>query len=253
MLKLCGEPGRADLQPHLLVQKASRFLPGEGELLGADLVHLPPSPEPPQRQPRIRATCDDEVDVLGEVLEYVGYRFVTAVLGYELVIIEHNYQLMGQPGEIVYKHGKRCLGERLTYAARSHKSIGTEVLFWLNLAHRFNDVHPHPDRIVVLLVQRNPAEGHAGFFCLPPLGQERRLAVARRSTYEGHLAVEGSLQKPEQSRTFDLLRARRRRSQLGLDDDARRMEVWVTRGLDYRLLRPIYSLARSMSDEAASR
>jgi hypothetical protein len=92
------------------------------------------------------------VDVLGEVLEQIGYRFVTAILGYAVVIIEHNYQLIGQLGEIVYKRGKRYLGERLTYAAQSRESIGTEVLFWRNLAHRFNDVHPHPDRIVILLV-----------------------------------------------------------------------------------------------------
>src|SRR5215218_6681629 len=153
MLEQCGEIVRADIQPHLLVQQASRFLPGEGELLGADLVHLTPRSEPPQGQPRIRATCDDDVDVLGEVLEYVGYRLVTAVLGYELVIIEYNYQLMGQLGEIVYELGKRYLGERLTYVAQPDESIGTEVVLWLNLAHRFNDVHPHPDRIVILLVE----------------------------------------------------------------------------------------------------
>src|SRR3712207_5659718 len=153
MLEQCGEIVRADIQPHLLVQQASRFLPREAELLGADLVNLPPRSEPPQGQPRIRATRDDEVDVLGEVLEHVGYRLVTAVPGYALVIVEHNYQLMGQLGEIVYELGKRYLGERLTYAAQSQESIGTEVAFWLNLAHRFNDVHPHPDRIVILLVE----------------------------------------------------------------------------------------------------
>src|SRR3712207_4743021 len=155
MLEQCGEIVRADIQLHLLVQQASRFLPGEAELLGADLVHLPPRPEPSQGQPRIRATCDDEVDILREVLEHVGYRLVTAVLGYGLVIIEHNYQLIGQLGEVVYEFGKRYLGERLTYAAQSQESIGTEVLIWLNLAHRFYDVHPHPDRIVVLLDRKS--------------------------------------------------------------------------------------------------
>src|SRR5918997_3379422 len=137
---------------------------------------------------------------------------------------------MGQLGEIVYELGKCYLGERLTYAAQSQESIGAEVLFWLNLAHRFYDMHPHPDRIVVLLVQRNPAEGHAGFFRLPPLGQERRLAVASRSTYEGELAVEGSLQEPEQPWTFDLLRARRRRSQFGRENNPLRIYVWVAKG-----------------------
>src|SRR3712207_6179723 len=100
---------------------------------------------------------------------------------------------MGQLGEVVYEFGKRYLGERLTYAAQCHESIGTEVLFWLNLAHRFYDVHPHPDRIVILLVESNPAERRPGFLCLLPLGQERRLAVASRRTYEGDLVVGGCL------------------------------------------------------------
>ena len=161
---------------------------------------------------------------------------MTAVLGYELVIIEHDYHPMGQLGELVYEGGKRYLGEIPTYAAQSHESIGAEVLFWLNLAHRFYDMHPHPDRIVILLVERNPAEGHAAFFCLPPLGQERSLAVASRSTYEGDLAVRGSLQEPEQSGTHELLGAGRRRSQLGRYDNPRRIRNWVTNGVDGALL-----------------
>src|SRR5215218_7716923 len=143
---------------------------------------------------------------------------------------------MGQLAELVYERGKRYLGEILTYAAQSHESTGAEVLFWLNLPHRFYYVPPHPDRIVILLVQRNPAEGHAGIFCLPPLGQERRLAVASRSTYEGELAVDCSLQEPEQPRTVDLLRARRRRSQLGRENDPRRIPVRIIEGADGTLL-----------------
>ena len=161
---------------------------------------------------------------------------MTAALGYELVIIEHDYHPMGQLGELVYEGGKRYLGEIPTYAAQSHESIGAEVLFWLNLAHRFYDMHPHPNRIVILLVERNPAEGQAAFFCLPPLGQERRLAVASRSTYEGDLGVRGSLQEPEQPWACKLLRARRRRSQLGRYDNPRRIRMRVTIGADGTLL-----------------
>ena len=79
----------ADAKLHPLVEQALGFLRGEGELFGADLVHLSPGPQSPQRKRRVGAAGDDEVGVLGEVLHEEGYRLVRVLLGYELVVIEH--------------------------------------------------------------------------------------------------------------------------------------------------------------------
>src|SRR3712207_6799694 len=113
MLEQYREIVGADTQPHLVIQQVSRFLLGEGELLGADLVHLSPRPEPPQWQQRVGAGRKDEVDFLGEVPQKVGYRLLTALLGYELEIIDHNYHTMVHLGELVYEHGERYLKEIL--------------------------------------------------------------------------------------------------------------------------------------------
>ena len=230
---------RADVQPHLLVQQAGGFLLGEGELLGADLVHLSPGPEPPQWQRRVGAAGDDEVDVLGEMLHEEGHRLVRVLLGYELVVIEHHDDPMGQLGELVYERGKRCSDEPLPHGAYSHKNIGPEVLlFWHNLAQRLYYVPPQPDRIVVLLVEGDPGEGHLGFFYLTPVGQERRLPVAGRGANDVDLEVQGVPEKFEQPATDQLLRARQRRPQLGLEDDPRRIYARVARGVNDGILSP---------------
>src|SRR5215204_5309996 len=123
------------------------------------------------------------------MLHKEGHRLVTVVLGYELVVIEHEYYPMGQLGELVYEHGKRALVEPVSLGVHFPNNIGCEVLPWRNLAQSLHNVPPQPDRIVVLLVDGDPGEGQAGLFCSKPLGKERRLSVAGRGAYEGDLAV----------------------------------------------------------------
>jgi hypothetical protein len=160
---------------------------------------------------------------------------------------------MGQLGELVYEHGKRCLEELLSCGAHSHHNIGSKVLLWHSLAQSLYYVPPQSDRIVVLLVEGDPGEGQVGFFCLTPLGQERRLPVAGRGANEGSLVVRGFLEECEQPGTEDLLGARRRRLQLGLEDNPGRISARIARGLNdtfssvqRRYLEPCTLTARPM-------
>src|SRR5215218_340055 len=229
----------ADAKPHLLVQQAIGFLLGEGELLGAELVHLSPGTQQPQRQRRVGAARNDKVDVLGKMLHEEGHRLVGVLFGNELVVIEHQYDPMGQLGDLVYEHGERYPGEPLPRGAHSHENIGPEVLlFWHGPAQRLHYVPPQPDRIVVLLVEGDPGEGHLGFFCSTPLGQERRLAVAGRGAYDAYRAVQGVMEELEQAATNQLLGTRQRRPQLGLENDPGRTSTWVTRHVNNGLLCP---------------
>ncbi len=57
------------------------------------------------------------MNVLGEVLHEEGHRLVSVLLGYELVVVEHHYNLIGQLGELVYERGKRCSDEVLPHGA----------------------------------------------------------------------------------------------------------------------------------------
>src|SRR5215213_5215486 len=103
-------------------------------------------------------------------------------------------------------------------------------------AQRLHYVPPQPYRIVVLLVEEDPGEGHLGFFYLTPVGQERRLPVAGRGAYDADFAVQGVPEELEQSATDQLLGSRRRRPQLGLENDPGRINAWVARGVNYALL-----------------
>src|SRR5215208_678314 len=228
---------RADVQSHLLVQQALGFLLCEGQLLGAYLAHLSPGPQPPQVQGWVGPARDDEVNVLGEVLHKKGHRFMRVHLGYGLVVIEHQYNLIGQLDELVYERGKRGSHEPLPHGTHSNKSIGSEVLrFWHNLAQRLYYVSPQPDRIVVLLFEGDPSEGHLGFFYVPPGSQERRLPGAGRGAHDSYLEVQGVSEELEQPATDHVLGARQRRPQLGLEYDPGRINAWVARGLDNSLL-----------------
>src|SRR5215213_11762713 len=134
------------------------------------------------------------------------------LLGYELVVIEHQHNPMGQLGYLVDQRGKGCFEEPLAHGAHSRENIGSEVLFfWKNAAQRFYYVPPQPYRIVVLLVEGDPGERHLGFFYLTPVGQERRLPVAGRCAYHANFAVQGVVEELEQVATDQLLRTRRRR------------------------------------------
>jgi hypothetical protein len=76
------------------------------------------------------------VDVLGDVVREEGHRVMRVLPGYELVVIEHQDDPMWQLGELVYERGKRDSDEPLPHGAHSHENIGSEVLFWHNLAQR---------------------------------------------------------------------------------------------------------------------
>src|SRR5215203_7291649 len=112
------------------------------------------------------------------MLHEEGHRSMAVVFGHELVVIEHQHHLTGQLGEPIYYQGQRCLDEPPPSDTHYRKNIGSEVLVWCDQVQRFYYVPPHPDRVVVLLVEGDPGDRQAIISCLKPLGKECRLPVA---------------------------------------------------------------------------
>ena len=138
-----GDIVRVDVEPQLLVEQEFGLLLREGELPGAELVQLPHGPESPQRQRRVGAATDDEVNVLGETLHEEGNGLVGLYLGYELIVIEHQHNPTGQLGELVYEHGERRPDERLSHGPQPHEQVGPEILvFRRSPAQRLYYVRP---------------------------------------------------------------------------------------------------------------
>jgi hypothetical protein len=95
------------------------------------------------------------------------------------------------------------------HGAHCDENIGSELLhLWHNLAQRLYNVSPQPYRIVILLVEGDPGEGHLCFLYLTPVGQERRLPVTGRGAYDSDFEFQGVPEKLEQPATHQLLGAR---------------------------------------------
>src|SRR5215218_382524 len=122
------------------------------QLPSADLAQLTHGPEPPQRERRVGAAGDDEVRVLGEVLQEEGHRLAGYFFGHELVVVEDQQDPMGQLGDLVYERGKRCSDEPRPHGAHPREYVGAEILYFRHdPAQRLHYAPPQPDRIVVLI------------------------------------------------------------------------------------------------------
>ncbi len=159
--------------------------------------------------------------------------------GYEMVVVEHEHDTLGQLGDLVYERGKGYSDQLLPHGARTHRNLGSKVLlFRHNPAQRLYYVPPRPDRIVILLVEGDPRERQFVVFCSAPVGQDRRLPVAGRGAYHANPALLGVVKELEQPATDQLLGTRRRRPQLGFEDNPGSTSASVARGVNDDLLRP---------------
>ena len=68
--------GGGELQPHHLVEELPRLGGGEAEVGGAQLGELPAAAQPGQRQRRIGAGRDDQMQLIRKVVEQEGHRLV---------------------------------------------------------------------------------------------------------------------------------------------------------------------------------
>ena len=223
---------------HPLVQQAIGLLLREGEIFGAKLVQLSGGPEPPQGQRWVRAARDDEVDVLWEVLHEEGHRPVGLARAHVLVVVEDHDNPTGQLGEPVYERGKRRFDERPARRSHSREDVRPEVYLRQGPAQRLRHVPPQPDRVVVALVEGDPGEGRLGLLRPQPVGKERGLAVAGGGAQDAELTAQAVVEEVEQFAADQLLWARQRRPELGLEHDHGRIFAWLARGPDKHLLRP---------------
>ena len=68
--------GGVEVQAHRLVEELPRLIRGEAEVGAADLDELPAAAQPRQRQRRVGAGRDHQVQLVGQVVEQEGHRLV---------------------------------------------------------------------------------------------------------------------------------------------------------------------------------
>src|SRR6185369_8144346 len=86
-----------------LPQQRRRLVRGEAQVRGAQLGQLPPAPQPGQRQRRVAAAGQHQVQSRRTVLEQEPERSVHSLGVNQVVVIEHQQRLVrvGPGGQVV--------------------------------------------------------------------------------------------------------------------------------------------------------
>ena len=199
------EPGRPALgaldQPrHQLVgqahpggrQQGVRFGVAERQLRGPQLRELPVGPPAAEGQRRIRPGSQGQLAARGEPLGQVADGDVTAPLGHQVQVIQHQDERLAARGAGVDQRRQHHLLQR--------RHAGVEAVADRRIqAHDRTEGGQHAGdeghRVVVDGLQRDPGKGP--LVALAPQRQQRRLAIAGRRRHQhdrgmggGHQAVE---------------------------------------------------------------
>jgi hypothetical protein len=179
---------RRQRQSHRLVQVRRGILGGEAQVVGTDLDELGARQQPRQRQRRIGAGRDHQVDLRGQVLEQEGHRLVHVARRDDVVVVEYQHHVVRDGIEVVDQGHEGLVHRRLGRLQERERAGTHPVLRPLQCGEK---VGPEHDRVVVPLIEREPRRrpspsSDGG----QPLRQQRRLAEAGRGRHQrqGHLA-----------------------------------------------------------------
>ena len=85
------------IQPHHLVEVGGGLVGREAQVGGADLDELAPRPQAGQRQRRIGAGGDHQVDLWGQVLQQERHPVLDVLRVDHVVVVEHEHDVARAP------------------------------------------------------------------------------------------------------------------------------------------------------------
>jgi hypothetical protein len=97
---------------HAHIQERGRLLRGEAQIGGAQFGQLAAGAHPRQRQRRILAGGDDQVDRWRQVIEQEGESLVDGGRAHQVVVVQHQQARGGQGGQVVDQAGEDGCGRR---------------------------------------------------------------------------------------------------------------------------------------------
>ncbi len=101
-----GEGVRAQGQPHRLAQKGGSFFQGEAQIGGAHFGQLAARPQPRQRQRRVLARGNHQVQRRRQVIDQEGQRVADGGGLNDVVVIQHQNEGRRQRGDLVDQCGQ---------------------------------------------------------------------------------------------------------------------------------------------------
>ena len=183
-----GDVPRSEIQPHHLVEVGGGLVRREAQIGGADLDELAPRPQAGQRQRRIGAGGDHQVDLWGQVLQQERHPVLDVVRVDHVVVVEHQHDVVRHRAELVEQRGEDRLDRRwLGPLQQGQRPCADPRRHRLQRGHQ---VGPERRGLVVAWVERKPRRGpFIGRSGCQPLGQQRRLAEAGRGGDERQLRL----------------------------------------------------------------
>jgi hypothetical protein len=148
-------------------------------LEGADLNELAAPSQARQRQRRVCAAGDHQVHLWGEVLQHEGHPVLYVACVDDVVVVEHEHDVVRAGAEVVEQSGEDRFDRRLRRLQEQERT-GTDPR--QRCLQRGDKVRPEQRGIVVAPVEREPRRGPSfGRRACQPLGKQRRLAEPGRS------------------------------------------------------------------------
>ena len=201
--------GCRQAEVHRLGEVRSGLVRGEAELGGAHLDQVPVGTQRRQGQRWVRPGGDDQTDLRRQVLQEERHRRVDLDGLDEVVVVEHQDQVLRRRLEVVDQRGhddvQRHAG-RLQECCRLGAQVGRGGL------QGGDDVGPEPHGFVVPRVEGEPRGGGS---VGEPFGDQRRLAEARRSGDQRERALPAALRRVAEARPGDQRPAPAWRVELG--------------------------------------
>ena len=156
-------------------------------MVAHDLPKLAARAQPRDVHRRLGPGGDHEVRHHRQVLEQEAQALVDLRLRDEVVVVEHEDVLLLGAHQRVDEHRERSVADRRA-GSRDRRLEGRGHVH-ARLSQSRRDVGPEARGIVVVLVQREPGEGHL-VLDREPLGQQGRLSPAGRRGHQVQAAVE---------------------------------------------------------------
>ena len=107
-----GDVPRGEIQPHHLVEVGGGLVGREAQVGGADLDELAPRPQAGQRQRRVGAGGDHQVDLWGQVLQQERHPVLDVGRVDHVVVVEHQHDVARHRAELVEQRGEDRLDRR---------------------------------------------------------------------------------------------------------------------------------------------
>ena len=223
-------------QPHHPVEVRRRLVGREAQIGGADLDEIATPPQQRQRQRRVGATGDHQMNLWRQVLQQEGHPVLDVARVDQVIVVEHQHHVVADGAEVVEQRGEYRLHLRLRRLQQrecARADPGRRPL------QRGDQVGPEQRGIVVALVEREPGRGPSvGRRGRQPLRQQRRLAEPGGSRHQRQRRFRPPAEALAQPRTRDQTAPLPGDVKLGLEQWASHHHPlgsrWSTRGSTVR-------------------